>query len=184
MRKIKNKILGSVILIVTLSVTAISALAYEQFSSILEAQALREDTIHLEQTTNQMNHLIDDVQKYAANMVNDELLQQFAARLKYSSTYDELSAYRDVVTQLTKFNVLRDYLESSAIVRSDGKIFWSSLYIDPYFERLLQEDWYQDALKNNSKSGFTAPISSRTLTAKKSSASLSVLIPSMAECCF
>ncbi|MEK5034260.1 histidine kinase [Paenibacillus sp. FSL R7-0302] len=157
MRKIKNKILGSVILIVTLSVTAISALAYEQFSSILEAQALREDTIHLEQTTNQMNHLIDDVQKYAANMVNDELLQQFAARLKYSSTYDELSAYRDVVTQLTKFNVLRDYLESSAIVRSDGKIFWSSLYIDPYFERLLQEDWYQDALKNNTKSGFTAP---------------------------
>ncbi|WP_238652492.1 cache domain-containing sensor histidine kinase [Paenibacillus piscarius] len=157
MRKIKNKILGSVILIVTLSVTAISALAYEQFSSILETQALREDTIHLEQTTNQMNHMIDDVQKYAANMVNDELLQRFAARLNYPSTYDELSAYRDVVVQLTKFNVLRDYLESSAIIRSDGKIFWSSLYIDPYFERLLQEDWYQDAMKNNTKSGFTAP---------------------------
>lgn len=157
MRKIKNKILGSVILIVTLSVTAISALAYEQFSSILETQALREDTIHLEQTTNQMNHLIDDVQKYAANMVNDELLQQFAARLQYPSTYDELIAYRDVVTQLTKFNVLRDYLESSAIVRSDGKVFWSSLYIDPYFERLLQEDWYQKALESNTKSGFSAP---------------------------
>lgn len=157
MSKIKNKILGSVILIVTLSVTAISALAYEQFSSILETQALREDTIHLEQTTNQMNHLIDDVQKYAANMVNDELLQKFAARLQYPSTYDELSAYRDVVTQLTKFNVLRDYLESSAIVRSDGKIFWSSLYVDPYFERLLQEDWYQNALNSNVKSGFSAP---------------------------
>lgn len=157
MRKIKNKILGSVILIVTLSVSAISALAYEQFSSILETQALREDTIHLEQTTNQMNHLIDDVQKYAANMVNDELLQQFAAKLQYPSTYDELSAYRDVVTQLTKFNVLRDYLESSAIVRSDGKVFWSSLYIDPYFERLLQEDWYQKALASNAKSGFSAP---------------------------
>lgn len=157
MRKIKNKILGSVVLIVTLSVTAISALAYEQFSSILEAQALREDTIHLEQTTNQMNHLIDDVQKYAANMVNDELLQQFAQRLNYPSTYDELSAYWDVVTQLTKFNVLRDYLESSAIVRSDGKVFWSSLYLDPYFEKLLQEEWYQNALNSGAKSGFSAP---------------------------
>lgn len=157
MSKIKNKILGSVILIVTLSVTTISALAYEQFSSILEAQALREDTIHLEQTTNQMNHLIDDVQKYAANMVNDELLQNFAEQLEYKSTYDELSAYRDVVIQLTKFNVLRDYLESSAIVRSDGKVFWSSLYVDPYFERLLQEDWYQKAINSNAKSGFTTP---------------------------
>lgn len=157
MHKIKNKILGSVILIVTLSVTAISALAYEKFSTILETQALREDTIHLEQTTNQMNHLIDDVQKYAANMVNDELLQQFAARVQYPSTYDELSAYHDVVTQLTKFNVLRDYLESSAIVRSDGKVFWSSLYIDPYFEQLLQQDWYQKILKSNAKSGFSAP---------------------------
>ncbi|MNO38475.1 Sensor histidine kinase YpdA [compost metagenome] len=157
MFKIKNKILGSVILIVTLSVTAISILAYEQFSSILEAQALREDTIHLEQTTNQMNHLIDDIQKYAANMVNDEMLQQFAERVHYSSTYDELSAYKDVVTQLTKFNVLRDYLESSAIVRSDGKVFWSSLYLDPYFEQLLQEEWYQNALSNNDKSGFSAP---------------------------
>ncbi|SFE53282.1 two-component system, sensor histidine kinase YesM [Paenibacillus catalpae] len=157
MRKIKNKILGSVILIVTLSLTAISILAYESFSSILEAQALKEDTIHLEQTNNQLNQLIDDVQKYAANMVNDELLLKFASKTEYPSVYDELSAYRDVVTQLTKFNVLRDYLQSSAIVRSDGRVFWSALYLDPYFEQLLLEDWFTDATANSVKSGFTAP---------------------------
>lgn len=157
MRKIKNKILGSVILIVTLSLTAISVLVYERFSSILEDQALKEDTIHLEQTTNQLNQLIDDVQKYAANMVNDELLLQFASRTAYPSIYDELSSYRDVVTQLTKFNVLRDYLQSSAIVRSDGRVFWSALYLDPYFEQLLKEDWFTDATAGSVKSGFTAP---------------------------
>ncbi|MNZ40081.1 Sensor histidine kinase YpdA [compost metagenome] len=104
-----------------------------------------------------MNQFTDDVYKYAANMVNDELLQRFAQRTEYASVYEEMEAYREVVLQLTKFNVLRDYLESSAIIRSDGKVFWSSLYLDPYFDRLLQEEWYQSELAGDAKSGFTAP---------------------------
>ncbi|MFC4305372.1 cache domain-containing sensor histidine kinase [Cohnella boryungensis] len=156
-RRIRNKILGSVILIVIVSLTAISILAFERFSSILENQALSEDVIHLEQTSEQMDQLIDDVQKYSANMVNDELLQQFARRTEYVSVYDELHAYKEVVDHLTKFNVLRDYLASSAVIRADGKVFWSSLFSDPYFELELQKEWYRDALASGAKSGFTVP---------------------------
>jgi len=157
MHTIRNKILGSVILIVILSLTAISLLAYERFSSILEEQALAENSIHLEQAALQVNQIIEDVYKYAGNMVNDELLQAFASRTSYPSVYEELEAYGDVVTQLRKFNVLRDYLESSAIIREDGKVYWSSLYSDPYFEELLNQDWYQSRIRTDAKSGFTIP---------------------------
>ncbi|MBB6632872.1 cache domain-containing sensor histidine kinase [Cohnella thailandensis] len=157
MRRIRNKIMGSVILIVTFSITLISVLALDRFSSILEDQALNEDIIHINQISDQMERFIEDVKLYAGNMVNDELLQKFASRASYPSVYDEIKAYQQVVVQLTKFNVLRNYLASSAIVRSDGKVFWSSLYIDPYFEQELQKNWYQDAIGTGRKSGFTAP---------------------------
>jgi two-component system sensor histidine kinase YesM len=157
LRKIKNKIMGSVILIVTLSLTAISIFAYIQFSSILERQTLAEGLAFLEQTNNQINQQIDDVYKYSANMVNDGLLMDFASQTHYDSTFDEIYAFRQVVTQLQKFNVLRDYLQSSAIVRSDGKVFWSSISLDPYFDQLLQEDWYKQAIRTEAKSGFTIP---------------------------
>jgi two-component system sensor histidine kinase YesM len=156
-RRIKYKILGSVILIVIFSLTASSMLAYWHFSSILENQTIRDGEIHLQQTANQMNQLIDDIQKYSANMVNDDKLQNFAVRLQYPSIYDELSAYADVVQQLTKFNVLRDYLDSSAIVRTDGKVFWSTMSFDTYFDQELQKSWYQDAIHSSAKSGFTVP---------------------------
>ncbi|WP_141502321.1 sensor histidine kinase [Paenibacillus luteus] len=157
MHTIRNKIISSVIFIVILSLTTISLLAYERFSMILEEQALAENSIHLEQAALQVNQLIDDVYKYAGNMVNDGLLQDFANRTSYPSVFEELEAYSDVVTQLTKFNVLRDYLESSAIIRSDGKVYWSSLYTDPYYKELLQEDWYQSKIQTEAKSGFTIP---------------------------
>lgn len=156
-RRIKNKILGSAILIVTLSLTLISFLAFQRFFSILEEQSLRDDVIHVEQVTDRINGLVDDVYKYSANMVNDEVLQQFSAKVEYPSVYEELLAYSEVVKQLTKFNVLRDYLDSSAIIRSDGKVYWSSQYFDPYFQREIGRPWYQDAIHLNAKSGFTAP---------------------------
>ncbi|NMO94977.1 cache domain-containing sensor histidine kinase [Paenibacillus lemnae] len=156
-RRIRNKILGSVILIVVVSITLISVLALERFSSILENQALKEDLIHVDQTADQIEQFIEDVTLYAGNMVNDELLQSFAKRNSYPSVYEEIKAYQQVVVQLTKFNVLRNYLESSAIVRNDGKVFWSSLYLDPYFERELGKSWYRDAIGTGRKSGFTAP---------------------------
>ncbi|WP_138751465.1 cache domain-containing sensor histidine kinase [Paenibacillus sinopodophylli] len=156
-RRIRNKIMGSVILIVTFSITLISVLALERFSSILEAQAMKENVVLLNQTADRMDQFIEDVQLYSANMVNDEVLQQFVRTKQYHSVFDEIQAYHNVVVQLTKFNVLRNYLASSAIIRPDGKVFWSSLYVDPYFERELSKGWFQNAINTGKKSGFTEP---------------------------
>ncbi|WP_338554901.1 histidine kinase [Paenibacillus sp. KS-LC4] len=156
-RRIKYKILGSVIIIVTLSLTACGLLAFGYFYSLLERQTVRDGEIHLQQTEVRMNQLIDDIRKYSANMTNDEIIQRFIAKTSYDSIYSELSAYSDVVQQLRKFNVLRDYLDSSAIVRSDGKVFMSSLSFDSYYQEELNKPWFQDAIKQPVKSGFTAP---------------------------
>ncbi|ANY65339.1 hypothetical protein BBD42_01750 [Paenibacillus sp. BIHB 4019] len=156
-RRIKYKILGSVIIIVTLSLTACGLLAFGYFYSLLERQTVHDGEIHLQQTEVQMNQLIDDIRKYSANMANDEMIQRFIAKTHYDSIYSELSAYSDVVQQLRKFNVLRDYLDSSAIVRSDGKVFMSSLSFDSYYQEELNKPWFQDAIKPSVKSGFTAP---------------------------
>ncbi|MCW3790230.1 histidine kinase [Paenibacillus sp. LS1] len=156
-QRIKHKILGSVILIVTLSLTACGLLALGYFYSLLERQTLRDGEIHLQQIEVQMNQLIEDIRKYSANMANDELIQQFATKTNYDSIYSELSAYSDVVQQLTKFNVLRDYLDSSAIIRTDGRVFWSSLTFDTYYQDEMNKPWLQNVLHNSAKSGFTLP---------------------------
>lgn len=156
-RSIKNKILGSVVLIVIVSLTLSSLLAYWRFFFILENQTIHDNDIYLQQTVNQMNQLVDDIEKYAGNIVNDELLQTFSNKLTYESVYDELLAYSDVNRQLLKFNVLRNYLDSMAIVRSDGKVFWSPFSIDTYYDDELKKPWYQEAIQTGEKSGFTVP---------------------------
>ncbi|MCY9663465.1 hypothetical protein M5X11_00460 [Paenibacillus alginolyticus] len=83
-RSIKNKILGSVVLIVIVSLTLSSLLAYWRFFFILENQTIHDNDIYLQQTVNQMNQLVDDIEKYAGNIVNDELLQTFSNKLNHN----------------------------------------------------------------------------------------------------
>ncbi|QYR23055.1 sensor histidine kinase [Paenibacillus sp. sptzw28] len=160
--RIKNKILGSAVLIVTLSLVACGLLAFGYFYKEFEKKTLHDGQVDMRQAEMQMNQLIDDIRKYSANMVNDEMLQKFAGTLSYGSVYSELSAYNEVVQQLTKFNVLRDYLDSSAIIRPDGKVFWSTLSFDPSFQSELLKPWYRDAVNQPRKSGFTLPHPSLT----------------------
>jgi two-component system sensor histidine kinase YesM len=156
-KTIKRKFLVRISLILTISLTVLGFCAYLYFSNILKNQSIKDDTIKLEQTVQQLEYIGDDIYKYSQVIVNDETIQEFVKKSFYNDALDEVFTKADVKNKLSNYTAMRDFINSIILITPQNDFVWSTVVDDSYIKKELNQSWYMRFKGNNLNSGFSSP---------------------------
>jgi two-component system sensor histidine kinase YesM len=152
---IKNKILISTSVVVTTILILSVAFANQYFSSLMKEQVVHDYRINLEQNAKQLEYIIEDISKFSHNIIVNKEIQDFLRNKHYMDRADDVFYINDVIKSLESFNHLRNYIHSSAIITTNGSVYWSMFPFEDYFQKKLREDWFLKLKRKNVKTGFS-----------------------------
>lgn len=74
-KSLKSRILKNIFFVLEVSMIFSTAISYVYFEKIVRKQVLEEERAGLDQVTNQLEFMIEDIQNFAAGVIADEELQ-------------------------------------------------------------------------------------------------------------
>jgi len=154
---IRSKMFAAISLVVIISITASGLFAYYYFTDILTKQAIKDDRIKLHQTSLQFANIQEDIRKFSNNIIIDsEIQNNIKININSNDPVKNVSRGYAIVKRLEAFCVLRDSIQSAAIVTSDGSVYYSDYPYDSQgFKDALAEDWYKEYKSSNESVYFS-----------------------------
>lgn len=156
---IKNKIILTFCLIISVALISSGIIAYYYCFRILEAQTVKSETEKLNLTSRQIEYIAEDVKRFALNTVLDDVIQKFLKTEKYRDNFDETLSIQRAQDDLSKLEVQREYIVNMVLIKGETVVLSKSqlqIHLDSaYYKERLKEQWYQNYLKTSgSKSSF------------------------------
>lgn len=155
MRKIKHKIVLGVMVVVTLCLLIGLGVTYQYIHGMLKNQIISDNQIKLSQTARMLEYMEEDSLKLGYAIVADEDIIGFIRSQGYESVEEEVNTVHSIVTRLQQYISMREYVQSIALVRSDGSVLWDKAPFDQYFADTLKQSWYTDGNHTENRFYFT-----------------------------
>ena len=140
-RKFKWRMLRNISLILAVSMVFGSAVGFVYFEGVVREQKISDETAKMVQLTNQIEFMLDDVQKFAQSMLVDRELQETVALEPFASEFQRQTAYDRVANRLIFYNNLRTYVSNSMLKMESG-VWYGTSYV-PYSEKMPREEIIQ-----------------------------------------
>jgi two-component system sensor histidine kinase YesM len=156
-KTIKSKIILYTSIILTLSLTCCGIFAYLYSSNLLRKQSVKDDTVKLQQTAHQLEYIAQDIIKFAQVIITDSQIQYYSEKSDYQDTFDEYFNRQDAINKLTYYAVMRNYIQSIAMITQQDEVIWSMANDDNYIRSEIKQPWFTDLEKHGLFSGFTMP---------------------------
>lgn len=158
-KSLKSRILKNIFFVLAVSMIFSTAISYVYFEKIVRKQVLEEERAGLDQVTNQLEFMIEDIQNFAAGVIADEDLQNVLNIKKTeSAAFDKVKKESEMSNRLVFYNSLRTYVAGSFIVLADGKKYCSigPNSAEEYMKEKMKIKELQDYIKNKEKI-FSSP---------------------------
>ncbi|MBB3108148.1 two-component system sensor histidine kinase YesM [Paenibacillus phyllosphaerae] len=152
---IRTKILGSTILIVSLSLLLSSYITFTYMARIVREQAVKDNMTKLALTSSSLTRMQDRLFKTAETIIADS---QINAGIVHKAGASMEQAYFDqvaVMKQLQRFVALDASLLNIMIIRHDGKVFSNYSGYDSYYEEYLGQGWFVPFKNGSSGTRFS-----------------------------
>ncbi|TBL81513.1 sensor histidine kinase [Paenibacillus thalictri] len=152
---IKLKIILSTFLVVAMSLSASSFFIYNYVTGIIKEQSIEENTIKLNQVTQQLTKMQEQVKKTTAYIILDEKLNKLTNQ-NFQDDYD-LSFYAIYETELElrRYVAFSDNIIDIILLRDDGMLFSSNRTFESYYQEKIKESWFTDYIDRGYNAGFS-----------------------------
>lgn len=147
-RRIKKKnlrwrILSNIAAILAFSMVISSLVGYWYFERVVREQRISDERRRLQQVSDQLEFMTEDIRQFAKSILIDEELQRLLGEEASGSEYLKQRRSRKVATRLVFYGSLRGYIRDTIIKMEDGTHYGSSYStIDTAYikEKLQQEE--------------------------------------------
>ncbi|MCR2806274.1 cache domain-containing sensor histidine kinase [Paenibacillus soyae] len=139
---IRTKIIGSTVLVVSLSLILSSYFTFSYMARIVREQALKDNMTKLAQNSSSLTRMQDRLFKTAETIIADSDINANLIREPGASMEEEYFNKVAVMKQLQRFVALDSSLLNIMIVRPDKEVFSNYSGYDSYYEYYLREAWF------------------------------------------
>lgn len=141
-RRLKARILKKIFLILAVSMIVSALIGFAYFESVVRNQTISDEQIKLQQVSNQIAFMTEDIEKFAQSILVDRELQKLLEKEEYESEFERQNTYDAIAKRLAFYNDLRTYIENSVIEMENGMCYGTS-YVQmdtDYIEQWLKKD--------------------------------------------
>jgi len=152
---IRTKIIGSTMLVVSLSLILSSFITFQYMSKIVREQAIKDNMTKLAQTSSSIARMQDRLFRTAETIIVDPEINGKIVR-KAGASMEQM--YFDkvfVMKHLQRFVALDSSLLNIMIIRPDGEVFSNYSGYDGYYQEYLKEDWFAPYRNGNGAGRFS-----------------------------
>ncbi len=125
-KQLKWRILGSIALILAVSMTISSLAGYWYFERIVREQKISDERSRLIQVSGQLTFLAEDIRQFARSILIDAELQELLEEDVAGSAYRKQRRNNKVSARLIFYGSLRGYIKDMIIRTEDGACYGSS----------------------------------------------------------
>ncbi len=141
-RHLKWRILKKIFLILVVSMILSTLIGFAYFEAVVRNQTISDEQIKLQQVSNQIVFMTEDIEKFAQSILVDRELQELLEEEEYESEFERQSTYDRIAKRLSFYNGLRTYIDNSMIEMENGTCYGTS-YVEmntDYIEKKLQRE--------------------------------------------
>lgn len=125
-KQLKWRILLNITIVLTISMVFSTIAGYVYFEKVVREQKISDERAKLKQVSNQITFMTEDIEKFARNIIVDEILQETLEEKPFENEFQKVSNRYDIIKRLTFYNSLRTYIGSSFLELNDGERYSSS----------------------------------------------------------
>ncbi len=122
-KQLKWRILGSIALILAVSMTISSLAGYWYFERIVREQKISDERSRLIQVSGQLTFLAEDIRQFARSILIDAELQELLEEDVAGSAYRKQRRNNKVSARLIFYGSLRGYIKDMIIRTEDGACY-------------------------------------------------------------
>lgn len=157
MRSLRSVILKRILIVAVVSFLLSAGFTYFYYQTILVKQMLKDDSTKLQQTTQQLQYMSDDIANFSFSLIISDQLQNFYRNFDKKDTFDQFVILNDTINFLNNNKGLRKEVTSFSLVLPDGRVFWSESKYDDYFQEIMKDSWYKKYTSYPGQYTFTEP---------------------------
>lgn len=137
-KKFKWRMLRNISLILAISMVFGSAIGFIYFEGVVREQKISDEKSEMRQVTNQIEFMVDDVEKFAQSILIDRELQENLALEPFDNELQRQSAYDRIANRLIFYINLRTYV-SNSMLKMDSGTWYGTSYVR-YSEEMPREE--------------------------------------------
>jgi two-component system sensor histidine kinase YesM len=122
-KRLKKRLLISIAFVLLVSMIISTAVSYLYFSKVVQTQVISDERAKLQQVSNQIKFLTEDIQNFSKSIIVDDNIQSSLHSIDYETTYDRVVFEDEMAKRLVFYNSLRTYIWSSYIRIEDGTFY-------------------------------------------------------------
>jgi two-component system sensor histidine kinase YesM len=157
MRSLRSVILRRILIVAVVSFLLSAGFTYYYYQTILVKQMLKDDSNKLQQTSQSLQYMSDDIANFSFSLIISEQLQNFYRNFEKKDTFDKFAILNDTINFLNNNKGLRKEVTSFSLVLPDGSVYWSESKYDDYFQEIMKESWYKKYVSYQGPYTFTEP---------------------------
>lgn len=123
---LKIRILRNLFVVLAVSMLLSTIISYVYFERIVREQKIEEEGARLQQVSNQLYFMVEDVQNFARNIIVDADIQDIVENMENETEFDEIRKRDTVAKRLIFYNSLRTYIRNSFLELENGEFYSSS----------------------------------------------------------
>ncbi len=140
---LKIRILRNLFVVLAVSMLLSTVISYIYFEKIVREQKIAEEGAGLQQISNQIYFMFEDIQNFARSMIVDADIQDIVENMEQKTEFDEVRKRDNVAKRLIFYNSLRTYIRNSFLELENGQFYSSS-------SNNLQKDYMDYKLSGDS----------------------------------
>lgn len=128
-KHLKWRMLKNISLVLTVSMVISTFAGYLYFDGVVREQKISDERVRLQQLTNQLGFMTEDIQRFAESIIVDQTLQELLEERAFESEFDRQNNSNSIVGRLVFYNSLRTYIGGSVLKMVDGSCYGSNYSI-------------------------------------------------------
>ena len=139
-RQLKWRILKSIFLILTVSMTISTIIGFFYFEHVVRGQKISDEQTRMKQVCSQIGFMAEEIKTFAQSILIDKELQELLDKKEFQSEFERQSTYDGIAKRLTFYNSLRTFINNSILQMEDGTCYGTAYtYMDTgYVEKKLE----------------------------------------------
>lgn len=119
-RQLKWRILKNVAGVLAISMVLSTIVGFFYFNGVVRRQKISDEQFKLQQATNQIAFMTEDINNFAKSIVVDETLQETLTEDTFENEFERVRNKDTVTKRLVFYNSMRTYIASSFLKMADG----------------------------------------------------------------